>query len=161
MKAREPKIYHIKVDWETHQIYMKYRDKLSRLMAGPDRFSERWLITQADYKGWRALKSCHSEFHRILWCGPIKKRLSRKSFTLQSLSFCMCARLYRNKKISGKMPLIFISYIYGCLLQRAVLSLLHHFRTCGDVDFNSTVLSPACCGLVGCDVVSHRNALCG
>lgn len=98
MKAREPKIYHIKVDWETHQIYMKYRDKLSRLMAGPDRFSERWLITQADYKGWRALKSCHSEFHRILWCGPIKKRLSRKSFTLQSLSFCMCARLYRNKK---------------------------------------------------------------
>lgn len=51
MKAREPKIYHIKVDWETHQIYMKYRDKLSRLMAGPDRFSERWLITQADYKG--------------------------------------------------------------------------------------------------------------
>lgn len=71
-KAREPKMYHIKVDWETHQFYMKYRDKLSRLMAGPNRFSERWLITQADYKGWRALKSCHSEFHRILWCGPIK-----------------------------------------------------------------------------------------
>jgi len=72
-KAREPTIYHIKVDWETHQIYVKYRDKLSRLMAGPDRSPERWLITQADYKGWRALKSCHSEFHRILWCGLIKE----------------------------------------------------------------------------------------
>ncbi|WP_302612303.1 hypothetical protein, partial [uncultured Muribaculum sp.] len=29
------KKYHIKVDWETHQIFMKYRDKLSCLMAGP------------------------------------------------------------------------------------------------------------------------------
>ena len=41
-KARElsfPKkiltFHHIKVDWETHQILMKYRDKLRRLMAGP------------------------------------------------------------------------------------------------------------------------------
>lgn len=28
--------YHIKVDWETLQIIMKYRDKLSWPMAGPD-----------------------------------------------------------------------------------------------------------------------------
>lgn len=44
--AREPKasrnfarrhiIYHIKVDWETHQLFMKYRDKLSLVMAGLD-----------------------------------------------------------------------------------------------------------------------------
>jgi len=27
------------------------------------------VFTQADYKGEQALKSCHSEFHRILWCG--------------------------------------------------------------------------------------------
>ena len=27
--------YHIKVDWETHQIFLKYRDKLSCPMAGP------------------------------------------------------------------------------------------------------------------------------
>ncbi len=48
---RAERINHIKVDWETHQFYMKYRDKLSCPMAGPNRFSERWLITQADYKG--------------------------------------------------------------------------------------------------------------
>lgn len=29
------KIYHIKVDWETHQLYVKCRDKLSQPMAGP------------------------------------------------------------------------------------------------------------------------------
>ncbi len=28
-------VYHIKVDWETHQIFMKCRDKLGRPMAGP------------------------------------------------------------------------------------------------------------------------------
>lgn len=32
------KIYHIKVDWETLQIIMKYRDKLSHPMAGPNLF---------------------------------------------------------------------------------------------------------------------------
>lgn len=40
MKTRQEshvlkKIYHIKVDWETHQIFMKYRDKRNNLMAGP------------------------------------------------------------------------------------------------------------------------------
>ncbi len=29
------KVYHIKVDWETHQLLVKYRDKLSQPMAGP------------------------------------------------------------------------------------------------------------------------------
>lgn len=44
---------------------MKYRDKLSRPMAGPNLLRE-VVHTQADYKGRRALKSCLSEFHRIL-----------------------------------------------------------------------------------------------
>lgn len=42
MNPRDPqarlKIYHIKVDWETLQIIMKYRDKLSHPMAGPNLF---------------------------------------------------------------------------------------------------------------------------
>ena len=63
---------HIKVDWETHQILLKYRDKLSCPMAGPTS-QEAFIGTKADYKGQRALKSCHSEFHRILWCGIYKK----------------------------------------------------------------------------------------
>ncbi len=59
---------HIKVDWETHQILLKYRGKLSCPMAGPTS-QEAFTGTKADYKGQRALKSCYSEFHRILWCG--------------------------------------------------------------------------------------------
>ena len=59
------KVYHIKVDWETHQLLVKYRDKLSQPMAGPIPLVG-GIYAQADYKGGRALKSCHSEFHRIL-----------------------------------------------------------------------------------------------
>lgn len=62
---QSPTAYHIKVDWETHQLIVKYRDKLSRPMAGPNLLRE-VVHTQADYKGRRALKSCLSEFHRIL-----------------------------------------------------------------------------------------------
>lgn len=51
---------------------MKYRGKLGRLMAGPIPLSGGF-NAQADYKGRRALKSCLSEFHRILWCGPYKE----------------------------------------------------------------------------------------
>ena len=56
--------YHIKVDWETHQLQMKCRDKLSRPMAGP--IFRGGFMPRQDYKGRRALKSCHPEFHRIL-----------------------------------------------------------------------------------------------
>lgn len=59
------KYNHIKVDWETHQLQMKYRDKLSQLMAGLDSLGN-GLIIPEDYKDWRALKSCLSEFHHIL-----------------------------------------------------------------------------------------------
>lgn len=44
---------------------MKCRDKLSRPMAGPIPLGGGF-YAQADYKGRRALKSCHPEFHRIL-----------------------------------------------------------------------------------------------
>lgn len=40
---------HIKADWETHQFFMKYRDKLSFPMAGPN--FARSAFCQADYKG--------------------------------------------------------------------------------------------------------------
>ncbi len=40
-------------------------------MAGPIPFGG-GIFAQADYKDRRALKSCHSEFHRILWCGIYK-----------------------------------------------------------------------------------------
>ncbi len=47
---------------------MKCRDNLARPMAGPIPHPvEKPVSTgQADYKGRRDLKSCHSEFHRIL-----------------------------------------------------------------------------------------------
>ena len=42
-RRRKPtKTYHIKVDWETHQLIVKYRDKLSCLMSGPIPLSGEW-----------------------------------------------------------------------------------------------------------------------
>lgn len=61
-------IRHIKVDWETLQIKVKYRDQLGRPMAGPILFIEK-LSCQADYKGRRALKSCllGVSSHPLMW----------------------------------------------------------------------------------------------
>ena len=53
---------------------MKYRDKLSRPMAGLIPLGGGFSSPE-DYKGRRALKSCHSEFHHILWCGQYRKPL--------------------------------------------------------------------------------------
>ncbi len=68
---------------------MKYRDKLSLLMAGPAVLRGGDLLrSKADYKGGRALKSCHSEFHHILWCGPYKRnvRRARSAFFIYHIS---------------------------------------------------------------------------
>ena len=57
--------YHIKVDWETLQIIMKYRDKLSWPMAGPGSFGRCFYarrITEDDEHS----NPVFSEFHRIL-----------------------------------------------------------------------------------------------
>ena len=69
-RRRKPtKTYHIKVDWETRQFYMKYRDKLS----GQWRASTTALAVGAfepeDYKGRRALKSClfGVSSHPLMW----------------------------------------------------------------------------------------------
>ncbi len=64
-------IYHIKVDWETLQIYLKSRDKLDRPMAGPNPPFGVSVPSgdQADYKGRRALKSClfGVSSHPLVW----------------------------------------------------------------------------------------------
>ena len=48
----------------------------------------------ADYKDEEALKSCHSEFHRILWCGLYKAGSQRNhaaagSFIMNSIRGCL------------------------------------------------------------------------
>ncbi len=64
--------FHIKVDWETLQIFMKYRDKLSRPMAGPILSSESSFNARRITKDDEHSNPVISEFHRILWCGPYK-----------------------------------------------------------------------------------------
>ncbi len=74
------KYNHIRDDWETLQFYLKYRDKLSRLMAGLIPL-EGGIHCPEDYKGRRALKSCHSEFHHpaLMWLFlyPSKKEFKK------------------------------------------------------------------------------------
>lgn len=62
-RVESPK-YHIKVDWETRQIYMKYRDNLSRPMAGPSR--KRMPVCRGITKDGESSNPVLSEFHRIL-----------------------------------------------------------------------------------------------
>ncbi len=49
---------------------MKYRDKLTHLMAGRNSSKETaGCFRHSGLQRGGALKSCQSEFHRILWCG--------------------------------------------------------------------------------------------
>jgi len=50
-------------DWETHQILLKFRDKLLPLMAGRSSFGK--CLAQRITKVVKALKSCHTEFAHI------------------------------------------------------------------------------------------------
>ncbi len=58
--------HHIKVDWETRQLYMKYRDKLGRPMAGPNGNLVAAAICRGITKGGEHSNPVISEFHRIL-----------------------------------------------------------------------------------------------
>lgn len=69
--GKRPKIYHIKVDWETLQILPKCRDKLSRLMAGPTSQDE--ALTRGITASGKHSNPVYSEFQRILWCGTFTK----------------------------------------------------------------------------------------
>ncbi len=60
-----------------------------------------------DYKGRRALKSCHSEFHRILWCGS-HSRGHQADSQLDALSFCISIQRHHAAKcgVSGQGRLV-------------------------------------------------------
>lgn len=76
--------YHIKVDWETHQILMKCRDNLSRPMAGriPQGFA---LRGTADYKGRKTSKPDYRSF--IASFGVANIRGAARHNAEQPLSF--------------------------------------------------------------------------
>ena len=76
--------YHIKVDWETHQIFLKYRDKLFVQWRAPPHLRG---IYPGGLQRAKALKSCHSEFHRILWCGYYSRYLLPAYFNFRRILY--------------------------------------------------------------------------
>lgn len=61
---RAANIHHIKVDWETRQFYVNYRDNLTSPMAGPIPYGT--ASGRGITKDGKTSNPVFSEFHRIL-----------------------------------------------------------------------------------------------
>ena len=105
--------YHIKVDWETHQILLKYRDKLTCSMAGRNSQEDARDSGTADYKEEERSNPVIRSFIASFGVASIRSRLSSRlpaSVFVCSIHMpdqsapCFCQNAARNIMASQYKP---------------------------------------------------------